>query len=466
MTWAKLTGAMVLASALIASLTVDTAQAVDLIPNGRAVTVQGQNNPAVDRDNVQEAVNKAALVGGAGTVQLVGTFDFGSCSLCVIIPGPITISGTGDPSVSDLAGAPTTVIKTTGSAPMAVLDTGGPTGNITIERIWFNGAQTMAVMMLQVRGTFTMFHNRISGVLPGNEFRFAVAGATVGPVPTEQSASIDAAFTRLGTQDGPKLTGAVVFDGNYIDNNVPMQSGDDNGFAFAQCHLSRIQIINNFIRAGEAVEIEGCRGPGAVYVIADNRIVQTPTVSNLAQLTDTPGFILHGGHPAAIKPIDAEAALIVIQNNQIDARNAPRTGVCIMTGNTNKESTTLIERNTCVMNGQFAAILGGWAGTPNFFNASYMQNATIRENRFLGRADLGFALLNFTYLKNSDMTLINKGHDNVLYNNDVRLFRATKAAVSLGLFTHDNLIVDDLRGDVVNRGMKNTIVRRPYSPLR
>ncbi len=434
------------------------------ISRDNVFTVVGQNNPATDPVNVQEAVNQA-FVSVGGTVQLIGTFDFGACSLCVIVPGPMTISGTGDPSVSDPSSAPTTVIKASGTAPIAVLDTGGPLGNINIERIWFNGAQTLAVMLLQVRGTFTFSRNKVSGVLPSSEFRFAVAGASVGPVPDANSAAITAAFTRWGTSDGPKLTGMVVFDSNIIDNDVPMPVGDDNGFAFAQCHLKSIQVTNNTIRAGEAVEIEGCRGPGAVYVIANNTITQTGTASNLAQLTKSPGLVRHGGHPAAIKPLDSEAALVIIRGNRVDMRPGPRTGVCIMTGNSNKLSATRIVDNTCIMNGQFAAILGGWAGNPGFFNPSFMQNATIRENQFVGRSLFGYALLNFSFLNNSDMALDNKGHDNVFYNNEVRAFVATRAAVDLGLLTRDNIVVDDLRGRVVNRGFHNTVEPRPYARI-
>lgn len=442
------------------------ASGIEQTPNEGAVfTVIGENNPATDPTNVQVAVNRAFLAVG-GTVQLLGTFDFGACSLCVIVPGPMTISGTGDPSVTDPSSVPTTVVKSAGSAPFAILDTGGPWGNITMERIWFNGAQTMAVMLLQVRGSFNFLNNRVSGIIPGQQFRFAVAGAAYGPVPEANSAAITAAFTRLGTSDGPKLTGGVVLDGNIIDHDIPMSSGDDNGFAFAQCHLSRIQITNNFIRAGEAVEIEGCRGPGAVYLIANNRITQTATSSNMAQLTNTPGEVRHGGHPAAIKPLDSEATLVVIRNNTVDMSDAPPSAVCVMTGNSNEESLTLIEDNTCIMNRQFAAVLGGWAGTPNFFNPSYMQNATIRGNRFLGIAHLGIALLNFTYLRNTDMTLVNKGHDNIAYNNDVRAFRSVRAAIDLGVMTRDNLIVDDFRGRIVNRGFHNTVEPLPYAPMR
>jgi hypothetical protein len=425
-------------------------------------TVVGQNNPAVDPANVQQAVNQAfASIGG--TVQLIGTFDFGACSLCVIVPGPVTISGTSDPSTSDGSGISATVIKASGLAPIAVIDSGSSLGNITIERIWFNGAQTLAVLLLQVRGTFTFSNNKVSGVLPGKEFRFAVAGASVGTVPEADSTSINAALTRFGTADGPRLTGSVVLNSNVIDNNVPMAVGDDNGFAFAQCHLKDIRVTNNVIRAGEAVEIEGCRGPGAVYVIANNTITQTSTPSNLAQLTNSPGLVRHGGHPAAIKPIDSEAALVIIRGNRIDMSDGPRTGVCIMTGNANDLGSTRIVDNTCVMKGQFAAVLGGWAGTPGFFNPSYMQNTTVHSNRFLGRAMFGFALRNFTFLQDPTMTLANLGHDNVVYNNDARAFIATRAAVDLGLMTRNNVVINDFRGDVVDRGVKNTVDTQPNS---
>jgi hypothetical protein len=423
---------------------------------GAVITVVGQDNPATDPVNVQAAVTQAFLSVG-GTVQLIGTFNFGACSFCVVVPGPITISGVGDPSVTDAASSPATVIKASGMAPFAILDTGGPLGNITIERIWFNGAQTMAVMLLQIRGTFNFLNNRVSGIMPGNQFRFAVAGAAVGPVPEADSAAITAAFTRLGTLNGPKLTGVVIYDSNVISNEIPMPAGDDNAFAFAQCHLSRIQITNNVILAGEAVEIEGCRGPGAVYIVENNRITQTSTQSNMAQLTKSPGEIRRGGHPAAIKPLDSEAALVIIRNNTVDMRKAPPTAVCMLTGNSNEESLTLIEGNTCAINRQFAVLLGGWAGTPNFFNPSYMQNAVIRDNRFLGIAHLGIALVNFTYLRNAEMTLINKGRDNIAYDNDVRAFRAVRAAVDLGIATRDNIIIDIFRGRIVNRGVSNTI---------
>ncbi|MBT5806426.1 MAG: hypothetical protein HOI16_03915 [Actinobacteria bacterium] len=221
-------------------------------------------------------------------------------------------------------------------------------------------------------------------------------------------------------------------------------------------------MTNNFIRAGEAVEIEGCREIDAVYVVANNRIVQTPTRSNMAQLTKSPGLVRHGGHPAAIKPLDSEAALVIVRDNSIDMRQGPKTGVCVMTGNSNKASATRINGNTCNMKGQFAAILGGWAGTPGLFNPSYMHNASIRENRFIGRGLFGVALLNFSFLKIRDMALINKGHDNVVYNNDVKLFRASRHAVELGLLTRDNVVVEDFRGSIRDRGYHNTIDLRPY----
>ena len=95
------------------------ASGIEQTPNDGAVfTIVGENNPATDPTNVQAAVNQAFLAVG-GTVQLIGTFDFGACSLCVIVPGPMTISGTGDPSLTDQSIAPTTIVKSTSLASTA-----------------------------------------------------------------------------------------------------------------------------------------------------------------------------------------------------------------------------------------------------------------------------------------------------------------------------------------------------------
>jgi ribulose-5-phosphate 4-epimerase/fuculose-1-phosphate aldolase len=75
----------------------------------------------------------------------------------------------------------------------------------------------------------------------------------------------------------------------------------------------------------------------------------------------------------------------------------------------------------------------------------------------------GFALRNFTFLQDPTMTLANMGHDNVVYNNDARAFIATRAAVDLGLMTRNNVVINDFRGDVVNRGVKNTVDTQPNS---
>ena len=443
--------------ALTAVLGVATAAAA---PRAAAIIVVGQNDPNQDVVNVQSAINRAYLKVN-GTVEMRGTFDFGSCSVCVIIPGPMTITGTGNPTVANPSVDKTTTIKTTGAAPMAILDTGPATGKITIRRIWFNGAQTLAIMMLQVVGRLDVLENRITNVHPGKEFRFAIAGASVGTSTPEAAPATKKAIKSLGNSGGPQMTGIVNVDGNYINSsNVPMQSGDDNALAFAGCHLKAIKITNNVMYAGEAVEIEGCRGKNAIYLIARNTIVQTNVVSNLAQQTKTPGFKRHGGHPVAIKPIDVEATKIFILGNDIDSRQAPRSAVCIMTGDRNPASKTVIAGNLCEMNGQFAAVLGGWAGTPGFFQPFFMQNTTIIRNIFLGKALLGIGLMDFTYLNNAGMMLTNTGHANSVHDNYGSGFLGVKAAVFLGPNTAGNTIVNNMRGGVMDQGTGNTVTTK------
>jgi hypothetical protein len=312
-----------------------------------------------------------------------------------------------------------------------------------------------------VRGTLTMRENRISDVQPGNEFRFGIAGAEPEDMPSAIATRAEVLAAVYGSSDGPRLTGAVVLDGNAIDHNLPMARGDDNGVAFAGCHLKSITVSGNTIRAGEAVEIEGCRGTRAVYRVTSNVIVQNPTPSNLAQMTATPGFVRHGGHPAAIKPLDAEASRVIIRGNSVDSRVAPPSAVCVLAGNSNRDSTTLIEGNTCRMNGQFAAILGGWAGTPGFFLPSFLHDATITRNTFRGNALLGVAWLDFTYLRNASQTLVNRASGNVMVANRDNGFRATRAAVDLGPSTSGNRIVEGMRGRVVDSGSANTVISAP-----
>jgi len=443
--------------ALTAVFCVATATAA---PQATAIIVVGQNDPNQDVVNVQSAINRA-YVQLHGTVQLRGTFDFGSCSVCVIVPGPMTITGMGNPTVANPSVDRTTTIKTTGAAPMAILDTGPPTGKITIRHIWFDGAQTLAIMMLQVVGRLDVLDNRITNVHPGKEFRFAIAGASVGTSTPEAATATKKAIKSLGDSGGPQMTGIVNIDGNYINSsNVPMQRGDDNALAFAGCHLKGIKITNNVMYAGEAVEIEGCRGKNAVYFISRNMIVQTKVGSNLAQQTKSPGFKRYGGHPVAIKPIDIEAARVFILGNDIDTRQAPSTAVCVMTGDRNPASKTVIAGNVCRMNGQFAAILGGWAGTPGFFLPFAMQNTTITQNFFIGKALLGIALMDFTYLNNPAMALINKGHANNVHNNYGSGFLATKAAVFLGPQTTGNTIDNNMRGGIIDQGIGNTVTTK------
>jgi hypothetical protein len=424
------------------------------------LVVVGSANPATDRGNVQAAVNRARRTAG-GSVRLVGTFNFGNCSMCVVVPGPVTISGVGDPSVPNPDPAKVTTILNAGAASMAVVDTGPSTGKVVIQHLWFKGAKTLAVMALQVRGTLTMRENRISDVQPGNEFRFGIAGAEPEDMPSAIATRAEVLAAVYGSSDGPRLTGAVVLDGNAIDHNLPMARGDDNGVAFAGCHLKSITVSGNTIRAGEAVEIEGCRGTRAVYRVTSNVIVQNPTPSNLAQMTATPGFVRHGGHPAAIKPLDAEASRVIIRGNSVDSRVAPPSAVCVLAGNSNRDSTTLIEGNTCRMNGQFAAILGGWAGTPGFFLPSFLHDATITRNTFRGNALLGVAWLDFTYLRNASQTLVNRASGNVMVANRDNGFRATRAAVDLGPSTSGNRIVEGMRGRVVDSGSANTVISAP-----
>ncbi len=93
-----------------------------------------------------------------------------------------------------------------------------------------------------------------------------------------------------------------------------------------------------------------------------------------------------------------------------------------------------------------------------FFLPSFLHNATITGSTFRGKALLGVAWLDFTYLRNTSQTLINAASGNVMVANNVSGFVATRAAANLGPATHGNSIVEGMRGHVVDQGVGNAVV--------
>jgi hypothetical protein len=313
-------------------------------------------------------------------------------------------------------------------------------GNVLLERLWIKGAQTMAVMYSRVTGHVVMSRVKITGVRPGGGFRFGVAGV------------------------GKGVSGRVTFEHNTIDHDEPWEGpGDDNGIAFAGANLAFVNITQNFIRAGEAVEIEGCSGLHSSYLVSRNTIVQTSVRSSLAASTVCLAFPHEqGGHPAAIKLVGNEALYNLVDENQVDTAVADASAVCILTGtNLNLASTTRVSKNTCTMNGQFGAFVGGWAGTPLFFPPFWVNDMFFVENVLNGSAKFGVSFMNFTYIVNGvpleSQTSVSRSHGNFIVNNDMSRFETSHADLFFDVSTSNNVAIGEFRGSIINLGEQNEI---------
>jgi len=120
------------------------------------VTVVGQNNPAVDIQAVQRAVDQG------GTINLKGTFDLGNEGR-VNITKDVQIIGEANPQ------GPVTKIKggfwTLHSPLPAQLPPSAPGPKITIQSIHFDGALWGSVQLAYTSGA-TISNNKITNVRP------------------------------------------------------------------------------------------------------------------------------------------------------------------------------------------------------------------------------------------------------------------------------------------------------------
>lgn len=419
----------------------------------RSFSVIGLDNSNVDLLNVQRAVREASeLRRGPAVIELRGVFDFGNCSFCVKIPSHFTIRGFGDPT-SEHGDATVTLIKASGVAPFVVDDQDRSSVTV-LEQLWIQGAQTLAVLYRRVTGHVIMRRMRITGVRPAVGFRFGIAGVGVGGVPSMgEDASV------------PKSTGSVTFENNHIDHDVTWTGpGDDNGIAFAMCELAFVNISGNFIRAGEAVEIEGCKGKRSSYLVSRNTIVQTTAKSSLVNATTYLAFPqLAGGHPAAIKIIGNEALYTLVEDNRVDLSLADTGAVCVMTGTVeNSDASIRVSGNSCIMNGQFSALLGGWAGTPGFFPASWIDHLVFSSNILHGHAFFGAAFMNFTYsvagVVLPSQTSVSRSRSNFIFGNNWSKFKSEVADLFFDVSTVSNSAWGTFSGQVIDLGTQNHIM--------
>ena len=418
----------------------------------RIVQVHGTGVPVRDKRNIQRAIVSAE--GRSGCALLIGRFNLGVCVFCLVVTGPVTVSGQTDPTGPSPERKRVTVVSTTGGVGSLVVDepANAPAGVVQIRDIWWKGGSLVGLGFLNFyRGTLEYFQNRISDVHERNGIAFGIGGSTT-LFPGSEA-----------------LRGSLMIQHNYIDTTTSFFAPGlhRHGSVVAQgTRFNTVDISHNrLITTGEAIDIE--HGVGLSYNVSDNTIAAlSRRNSPFAKRVVTVGYPgLRGGYPAALKLNGVDIADVTILNNDITAGGGSRTMVCmeefeIPPSRFHPIRLTEISGNRCTMGGIFAGLLGGWAGLLPFNGPGSMNNAIVTNNTFLGTAAFGMAMLDFKVPSAPDNNLVNTSHDDVFRNNNFLAFTAGKASLYFGPSTHDNIFVGALSGTIVNLGKHNVIITR------
>ncbi len=233
------------------------------------ITVVGQNNPAVDIQAVQKAVDQG------GTINLKGTFDFGNEGR-VNITKDVQIIGEANPQ------GPVTKIKggfwTLHSPLPAQLPTTAPGPKITIKSIHFDGALGIAIHLAYSSGT-TITGNKITNLRPKSS-DFPIFGKT--GLNYQLGIFCGTAYAQLSAT--PKyipdaFNGPLTITDNDIDltNDVPTKTMAKGMMVLwttgVNAQIQRNIIINSANASIEAIDNYLGKDGSGMFIIKDNRIV-------------------------------------------------------------------------------------------------------------------------------------------------------------------------------------------------
>jgi hypothetical protein len=253
-------------------------------------TIVGQNNPAVDVQAIQKAVDQGE------TINLKGTFDFGNGGRVNITKGVKIIGETND------KGTPITKIKggfwTFHSPLPAKLPPESPGPKITIQSIHFDGALHTPILLSYCSGA-AISNNKMTNIRPKaiDEPLFGKSGLNM-----QQGIFCSPVFAQPRDIRGyiaNAITGNLMIDGNDIDltNDVPTKTMAQGIFLLRttgvnaqiqrniimNCSRNPIEMLNN---------LRGADGSGTI-VIKDNKIV-TATEGLPVPVPATPTGIVVG----------------------------------------------------------------------------------------------------------------------------------------------------------------------------
>jgi len=390
---------------------------------GPQTIVISQNNPAVDVQAVQAAVDQG------GTIVLKGTFDFGDKG-SVNISKDVKIVGE-----RNSQGIPITKIKggfRTFLSPLpAQLPPQVPGPKIAIQDIHFEGAQAFPIYIAYCAGA-TIAGNKITNVRPfvTPQMNFSV-GIMVG------TNWIQPAATRK-YQPGA-VTGNITIVDNDLDmaNDTPAKTFGQGIFVHWATGIT-LQVSGNTVKNCSRNSIEamdnylGDDGSGSV-VIRDNKVT-TATVGLPFPSPRTPngicvGWFIDGTGAGASNPKQNMKHMII--NNTVKARGETSQGMWIASNE------VIVEHNEIITEKQFA--------TPIVVRSAHCQ---ILNNKIEG---MGASAI----LIGPSQSL--KGSNNNCEGNDLNAFKASVIEVILDKDSKNN-VVRGSSGKVKDLGIDNQIM--------
>ncbi len=308
------------------------------------ITIVGQNNPTVDIQAVQRAVDQG------GTVNLKGTFDFGNEGRANITKDVKIIGET------DNGGKPVTKVKggfwTFHSPLPAKLPPEAPGPKITIKDIHFDGGLWAPVYLAYSSGA-TISNNKMTNIRPkamGGQLVFGKPGLNM-----QQGIICHPGYgqtweTRKYIPD--LFTGNLIIEDNDIDltNEVPTKTMSQGVMVIwttgVNAQIQRNTIINCARNSIETIDnLLGKDGSGMI-IIKDNKIV-TATEGIPVPTPQTPNGIVVGWFLDISGGLDPQRNIKhTVVNNAIRTRGKTSCGILAFTDGVVVVNNTILSEGT------------------------------------------------------------------------------------------------------------------------
>ena len=378
------------------------------------ITIVGQNNPAIDIQAVQKAVDQG------GAINLKGTFDFGNEGR-VNITKDVKIIGE-----TDNGAKPVTNIKggfwTFHSPLPAKLPPEVPGPKITIRSINFNGALWTPVYLAYSSGA-TISNNKITNVRPremGGQLIFGKPGLSM-----QQGIICHPGYAQ--TWDTRKylpgaFTGNLIIEDNDIDltNDVPTKTMSQGVMVIwttgINAQIQRNTVINCARNSIETIDNYLGKDGSGMIVLKDNKLV--PATEGLPVPSPaTPNGIMAGWFLDLSGALDPQRNVKhIITNNGIRTRGKTSFGIVVFTDGA-------IVANNAIFSEGTEALAVGVRSSDGYIAFNKIEGSSNRPAIVVGT---------WKPLK---------GSKNVVMDNDLRQFKGLTADVMFDKGACDNVFI-------------------------